>query len=345
MIPHKTLLLDLSPVWYRWVFASTGVFSRKGKKQENGLYDLAEYKDILIYQVVNYIASQKERFGVDEIVIAVDSKPYWRKKYWTGYKYGRKSTDGTPDSNGIDWAASGAVQDEVLTALEQFSSYNVVRIPGVEGDDIIFVLAPMLSKQGTEVIVHSVDHDLIYTMEHPNVKYWQTKYASKTKSCGFVHHNDEEIKQLKYEHCVFGDGGDNIKSIVAYTQFSEEFKEQYPSKTELQVYEKRHEIDVMFRDRNDGISAYKHPRFGAKSFAKKQKKEGFTLEEFLDENPIHQMNYDLNTLISMPESIPTEIVAAIEENYKNNPPRNVGELSNFFMKYGIMSLVGRTGIM
>ena len=84
----KSLIIDLSPVVYRWAFSSTAVYAKKNSKLSNGLYNLNEYKDIFIFQVLDYLSKQKIRFGMEEVILAVDSKPYWRKDIWNGYKLG-----------------------------------------------------------------------------------------------------------------------------------------------------------------------------------------------------------------------------------------------------------------
>jgi len=339
----KTLLVDMSPVYYRWIFSTTAASSKqlKLKKNEDGVYDLDEYQDIYIFKVLDYLTKFKNRFGVDEIVLAMDHGPYWRKEIWSGYKYGRHKND----KSGIDWSKAKKLQRKMTDILKNYSSFKVIDIPRVEGDDSLFVLSEELSKRGHEVIAKSLDHDIIYILEHENVSYWQTKHNAPSKSCGFVEYNGDEIKNLKYEHCVFGDKGDYLLPITAFTEFSDEFKKLYPDMTPLQAYPRRHEIDVAF-EKKYGVSAYKHPRFGAASFHKKMEKEGFTLQDFLKKDPIHIKNFALNKQLGLPSGIPQEIRDLIIHEYDNtNTTRDEAKLIEFFTEYGIFELIGKLGFL
>jgi len=350
----KTLIVDFSPVLYRWTFASTTYAenSLKLKKNENQVFDFNEYKDIFLFKVLTDVSNFKTRFEVDEVILAIDSKPYWRTDYWSGYKFGRKKND----NSGVDWASQRDASVEMIDILDKHSNIKIVKVEKTEGDDIGFVLSKELSKRGNEVIVKSLDHDWFYCTEYPNVKYWQTKHTAPTKKCGYVDFDSEELQKLKFEHRFFGDMSDYIRSVVAYTEFSPEFKKIYPNMTELKAWPKRHEIDISFGIKHaedfpelaakDKLSAYKHPRFGAKSFYKKQEKEGFTYQEFLDRNPIHQLNYDLNTLISMPETIPEDIRQSIIDAYDNlENNKNPGMLSEYFLSNNMFELIGRIGLL
>jgi len=332
----KTLIVDMSPIFYRWAFSTTTEASKTLNVGDDGLYNFDEYKDIFIYKVLDYIAKFKYKFEYDELVLAIDAKPYWREKLWSGYKYGRQ----TEDKSGIDWKKVKQTQSEIVELLRNHSSFKIIKLKGAEGDDVGFVLSEELSKRGHEVIIKSLDHDWIYNLVHPNVKYWETKHNVKDKQCGWVEFNEAEIENLKFEHCMFGDRGDYLFPVVYYSQFSDEFKAMYPDVTELKAYPKRHEIDLAFRKKT-GKSAYKHPRMGAKTFKKKMEKEGFTIDEFLSRNPIYKLNYELNKKLALPSGIPDEIKQAIINEYDNaSSKKNEQALIDYFMKYGAVDLIG-----
>jgi len=335
----KVLILDASPVFYRYAFSSVQIAKNqlKIKPDENGIYPFNEYKDIFVYNVLNSISGMKNRFDVDEVVLAFDTKPYWRQRLWAGYKHGRKSND----KSGIDWNALSDAIHEIAEVLDESSNIKVINPKGIEGDDTLFVLSKELSERGDEVIVKSIDHDIYYCLAYENVKYWQVKHHTKTKECGYVSFNESELNKLKFEHAFFGDSGDYILSVVAFSQFSDKFKEVYPGITELQAWPKRYEIDQKFIEKY-GVSAYKHPRFGAKSYYKKQEKEGFTNEEFLDRNPIYRMNYELNKKISLPEYIPDDIRRIIIDEYdKKHNEKNPAKLNEYFLGNNLFNLIGK----
>jgi len=333
----KILIVDLSPIGYRWINSATktAIKDLNIQKGEDGLYDFNEYKDIFIFKTLEHIALFKRKFQVDEIVLAIDSSPYWRLDYWDGYKYGRN----TNDKSGINWIDAKASQREVIALLKEHSSFKVIDVKGAEGDDVGFVLTKELTAQGHEVIVKSLDHDWIYNLENPNTKYWETKHTVKDKECGWVAFNENDINTLKYEHCMFGDRGDYLLPVTYYSRFSDLFKEKYPKKTPLEVYPMRHKVDVLFKEKF-GKSAYKQPPLGAISFYKKQVKEGFSTQEFLDRDPIYQMNYDLNKKLGLPDGIPTEIREKIIAEYNvSSDVKNNKALTDYFMGYGLIELI------
>lgn len=338
----NTLLVDCSPVFYRMGYSSTtySVNKLNLKKNDSGVYNFEEYKDIFLFNVLDTFSKMKTRFGVDEVVLCIDSKPYWREKFWSGYKHGRTSNDTT----GIDWKSVKNYQREIIDNLNKYSSFKVINVDGAEGDDDIFVLSKELSDRGHNVIVKSLDHDLIYTLEYKNVKYWRTAHTDKNRNCRFVEHNQEEIDRLQYEHCMFGDKGDYLLHAKSFSVFSKKFKEIYPEMTELKAYSKRHEIDLAFIKKH-GVSAYKHPSFGPKNFEKRKKKENITDEDFLKENKIYGLNYELNKQLGLPSGIPEDIRYEIINAYDTSPNEpDFGNLINFFMKYGMINLVGKIGL-
>ena len=332
----KILIVDFSPVLYRFAFSSTNIAKKELKlKKQNGFFSFDDYKHIYIYLLFKYIAKFKYRFDVDEVVLGIDSKPYWRKKIWKGYKYNRYKYD----KSGIEWKKVNETSKEIIDILKKSTSFKVIDLKGVEGDDCLFVLSEYLSSQNCSITVKSVDHDIIYTLLNKNVKYYRTRHIIKNETDEYVEISDKEIKNLKYEHCFFGDKGDNIVPITAYTKFSNEFKELYPKIKELDVWEKRFEIEQEFFKKYNK-NAYDHPRFGKKSYLKKQKKEGFTDIDFLKKNKIHMKNFILNSKISLPEYIPDKIKKEIIEKYNEETEKNPKILYNWLMENNQIELLG-----
>jgi hypothetical protein len=315
-------------------------FGNKNKKQENGLYDFSQYKDNVAFQVIDFLSKQKMQFSADELIIATDQKPYWREKIWPGYKHGRK----TNDKSGIDWKGVSKLQSELVNILKD-TSFIVIDVQGAEGDDCAFVLSEYISNKG-EIIIHSLDHDWIQCLSYNNVSFWETKHSAKTKECGYCIKSPEEIETLRLEHWLAGDAGDYVKHIDSYTQFSDKFKEIYPNKTELEVYPKRFEIDMSFTKKY-GESAYKHPRFGYKSFMKKIAKSGQSIDEFIDENPIRRMNAELNKVLVLMENVPEDIKQQIIESYESqkDKTRNIAVLNEYFLKSNNFELTGKIGLL
>lgn len=333
----KTLLVDMSPVLYSNLFSATSEVQRGGvKAQEVEGYDSPKvpynYEDIVMFKILEEISLLKTQFRTDEVVLAFDNSKggYWRKDYWSGYKYTRsKSRSDSP----IMWDKAFQSFDKLKEQLHNNTTFKCVDIERVEGDDVIFVLSEYLSDQGQEVIIHSLDHDLIYNLKHPGVSYFRTKKAQK-KAGEYVVITPGEILELEIDHLIGGDPGDYIKNVKAYSRFSKEFKNKYPDKNELDVWEKRHEIDVMF-EKKYGVSAYNHPRYGYKMFMK----SALTVQGLLAQNPIYQLNYDLNKKVAMPDGIPQGIRHNIIEMYNDAPTtRRALALQKFFKEQQLFEM-------
>lgn len=341
----RILVLDFSPILYANFFSASAEMQRNGLKpteDENGdmklNFSTEGYKEILQFKVFNELSRLKGQFQVDEIVIAADNPTggYWRKDIYPIYKGQRKAAR---DSSPLQWDKAFGVFDNIKTQISDNTSFKLISVPRAEGDDVMFVLSEYLSLQGHEVVLHSLDHDTVYNLKHKNVQWWRHVKTAK-KPGSYQEASPGEILNLEMEHIIQGDGGDNIKNIKSFSRFSDKFKEIYPDKTELQVYEKRFELDKIFEN-TYGESAYKHPRYGLKTFMRTNK----TVDELLDENPIFKMNYAMNREIALPEGIPSYISSKIIDDYNTvSNKRNIAELQKYFTQEGSFELVGQMGM-
>ncbi len=341
----KTLILDFSPILYSNFISASMEMQRNGlKPNANKKLDISTpgYKEIINYKIMSELSSLKTQFKVDEIVIACDNPTggYWRKDVYPIYKGGRKEKR---EESELQWDKAFAVFDEIKNVIEENTSFKLINLPKTEGDDVMFVLSKYLSLQGQEVILHSLDHDTVYSLKGnfnnsntPGIVKWWRHVKTAKKPGAFQSYEAGEILLLEIEHLVQGDASDNIKNIKSYSRFSKKFKELYPDKKEIDVYDKRFELDEMFEEKY-GCSAYDHPRYGAKMFLKSKK----TIEELLKENPIYELNYKMNSIIAMPEGIPADISKSIIEKYNSaETTRNISALQEYFMKNGCFELIG-----
>ena len=134
-----------------------------------------------------------------------------------------------------------------------------------------------------------------------------------------------------------------FKHIKCFTKFSDDFIEVYPKfkNRERDVYHKHHQIEKMFKEKT-GKEAYKHPRFGYKSMLKAKK----TVEDVLNENEMHRLNYNRNKTLSLPEGIPAEYKEQVIKVYHTAlTDRDMGLLQGFFMKKNLFELMGTIGLL
>ncbi len=273
----KTLVVDFSPILYSNFISAGTEMSGLGLKPDPTTKKLpitSDFKSIIIYKVFEELTTLKYKFGVDEIVIASDNAEggYWRKDVYPIYKGKRKKT--RKESN-LDWDGAFKVFEEIKEALKS-TSFKLIDIPKVEGDDVMFVLSEYLSVQNIEVILHSVDHDTVYNLKHQGVK-WYRHVKTARKEGAFQTPTPQEIEEFELIHLIEGDYGDNIKNVKAYSRFSKDFKALYPDKTEALMYPRRFELERLFLKKYKK-EAYNHPRYGYKMFCKTDK----TLEEFIN---------------------------------------------------------------
>jgi hypothetical protein len=339
----KILLVDFSPIWVRFVFNGVNYHKEMGgekKKELGGIYDFNEYADVVIFNTISEITTFKHKFNVDEIVLAFDTKEagkYWRHDLWSGYKHGRRK-----DAE-FDWKVVHQYQDELKNILDNYSTWKVVSVPRAEGDDVIFTLVPYLDKKDEvqDIIVSSADHDITQCLGlSKKCHFWETKATAKNKEDAFVN-EDIDVEDLRFNHSVFGDRGDYIQHIKAWSKFSKSFREKYPDIDEVSAYPKRYEINEKFKEKF-GVEAYSHPRFGRKMFDKSQK----SLKEVLKENPIYELNYELNKKLVLSENVPKEIQSEIIATYERaNTKRDIQKLMEYFQKLGAFELTGSVGLM
>lgn len=327
------LIVDASPIFYGALFSASKEAKKNGLKLVDSKLPYV-YEDIVVFKIFDELSTLKNKFQADEIIIATDNSEggYWRKEIYPIYKAKRK---GVRDDSEILWEEAFKTFNKVKEQIQYNTSFKMINVKQAEGDDVMFVLTQHLVELGHSLTLHSVDHDTVYNLRHPNVK-WYRHVKTQKKDGNFQEVTIDEIETLELEHIIQGDGGDNIKNIKAYSQFSPKFKEIYPDKKEIDVYSKRFELDILF-EKTYGESAYKHPPFGLKTFQKKKK----PLKEFLKENKIYKENYNLNKILALPEGIPPKIFQSIVDEYNLENTKNYKELSNFFKEQNCFDLIGK----
>lgn len=335
-----TLIVDFSPILYsNFISASTEMKKNGLKPNAAGKLDLSTvgYKEIIQFKILEELSKMKTQFRADEIVIAVDNPKggYWRKDIYAIYKGKRKEKREKSD---LDWDGAFELFEIIKMHISKNTSFKLIDIEKTEGDDCMFILSEYLSRQNHKVILHSLDHDTVYNLKNPGVKWWRhVKTAHQPGEYKEV--SPGEILELEIKHLIQGDNGDNIKNVKSFSRFSKKFKEIYPKKKEIDVYDKRFKLDEIFTN-TYGESAYNQPRYGAKTFMKSNK----TIEDLLSENPIYEKNYMMNRKIALPEGIPTEISAKIIEAYNTVPTEiNIPELQKYFTSSGSFELLGIVG--
>lgn len=182
------LVIDLSHIAYRSLFAA-----RKDIQEIGWSY----FKHMMYSNVLALC----KKFDPDEVMLAVDSKENWRKKYYPEYKENRKEAREKNDE--IDWNAFFTSFKEFVADAKEHFPFYVMEIKYLEADDIIGILAK--EYQHKEKIVVSSDGDFIQLLKYKNFKLFDSMKNCFTKC-------DDPIHFLKVK-CLMGDAGDNVKSV------------------------------------------------------------------------------------------------------------------------------------
>ena len=149
-----------------------------------------------------YVKKFKESHG-PEVVIACDTKNYWRRDIFPFYKAGRKKAR---DASGHDWSAIFDCMNLIKQELREYSPYKVVEVETCEADDVIATLAQKYSAT-QKIMILSSDKDFAQLQRYPNVEQYSPILKKFIKE-------PLPLAQLK-QMIIRGDKGDGIPNILS----------------------------------------------------------------------------------------------------------------------------------
>jgi 5'-3' exonuclease len=150
----KTLLIDLSHICYRNVFAIASDIKQVGF----GIFRHAIIKSVLF---------NIEKFNPDKVYICCDAKRNWRKKFYEPYKGHRKEAK---DKFDIDWDQFQETVNDVIEGFKEYFPFYVVQEDWLEADDVISYLVRFNPLE--EKIILSSDSDFVQLLKYPNTKIY-----------------------------------------------------------------------------------------------------------------------------------------------------------------------------
>ena len=172
--------------------------------------------NLLRHMVMNTLRSHKQKFGRDygEIVIACDSKRYWRKQQFPYYKANRKKAR---EDSGFNWPLIFDTINLIKEEIRTFLPYKVIEIEGAEADDIIATLVEWSvdndSKEGAlfsepnPLLIISGDHDFIQLQKYSHVKQFSPIHKKFIKP-------ESTPQEYILEHIIKGDKGDGVPNVL-----------------------------------------------------------------------------------------------------------------------------------
>lgn len=164
------------------------------------------------HMILKNLRSYEKEFSVKygELVLAYDSKHYWRRDIFPFYKQNRKKDR---EKSGYDWNAIFEVLNKIRDEIKEFFPYKVVEVYGAEADDVISTLTSYQAYKNEildtpkKVLILSGDKDFIQLQKFSFVSQYspvQKKYI-KEKS---------PEKYVK-EHILRGDKSDGIPNFLS----------------------------------------------------------------------------------------------------------------------------------
>ena len=171
------------------------------RMNETKQVDEGMVRHMILNSIRNYVMQFKSDYVESDadVILAWDSKHYWRRDYYPQYKAGRRK--GRQES-GLDWNEIFEVTNKIRDEIKENLPYKSVEVYGAEADDIIAVVSNSYDK----VMIVSSDKDFIQ-LHTGSVKQW----SPVTKQEVNGHDPDTYIK----EHVLKGDSGDGVPNVLS----------------------------------------------------------------------------------------------------------------------------------
>ena len=194
----RVLLVDYSNLAAR-AFFSHSLHTSKG--EHSGM----------VFGALKMLKSKITRYGVDEVVVALDSKPYWRSLVLPTYKAGRRKNFGLDSADGADFNRQFGDLKKILSSLDM----KVVSSPGLEADDIL-ALSCAMRKDEDEYFIYSSDHDFSQLVG-PKVTVLRGSEKDPIVDMSNVEEHTRGVGPERYPEllALTGDPTDNIPSAFA----------------------------------------------------------------------------------------------------------------------------------
>ena len=208
-----SIITDLSQIISACVF--TGDASNCARHPSN------DSKSMIKHSVLNSLRANfvlhKKRYG--QMILACDNSS-WRYDVFPQYKHQRKLKRAS-DTSGIRWDFVNEVKDELISDLDNFFPFPVIKVKKAEGDDCIGVLTKLITKTSVvlgevnmfddvepeEILLISSDKDNFQLhMLGKHVRQWSPMDKKLVKP-------DGSARNALIEKIVKGDPGDGILNI------------------------------------------------------------------------------------------------------------------------------------
>ena len=168
--------------------------------EKTNIVDEGIVRHMILNSVRMYRTMFNEEYG--EIVLAYDSKHYWRREVFPNYKANRRKGR---EKDNKDWDAIFSCLNKIKAELKENFPYKHLEIYGAEADDIIATLVKKYPNQ--KVMIVSGDKDFIQLQKHENV----SQYSPITKK----YINGVDAYDYIKTHILKGDTSDGVPKVLS----------------------------------------------------------------------------------------------------------------------------------
>ena len=183
-------------------------------------------EDMVRHMILNSIRMYRTMFKDDygEIVLAYDSRHYWRRDIFPQYKQNRKKGR---EKDNFDWNSIFELLNSMKSEFKEILPYKFLEVYGAEADDIIATLCKEYQDQKTMIV--SGDKDFIQLQKYKNVK----QYSPILKKYVNGHNPDTYIKT----HILKGDSSDGVPNVLSPDHtFVEGLRQRPLSKKKIEAW-------------------------------------------------------------------------------------------------------------
>jgi 5'-3' exonuclease len=158
-------------------------------------------RHLILKSLERYEREYEDEYG--EVVLAYDSKHYWRKEFFPYYKWSRKKDR---QKSGLNWNSIFDLLNLIKDEIKEHFHYKVVEVDGAEADDVIAVLCKHKNPK-ERILILSGDKDFIQLHRYPGV----VQYNPVTKRYVTSENPWTYIRQ----HVIKGDKSDGIPNFLS----------------------------------------------------------------------------------------------------------------------------------
>jgi hypothetical protein len=202
------ILIDFNQLFFSAIMSTAG----KDVNSEN-----PEGASLIRHIVLSAILSYKKKYGkkYGDVVLACDSREYWRRNVFPQYKANRKKDR---DNSKADWPFIFQELDKIKVDLKENFPYKIIEVDGAEADDVIAIIAKYtqtnelvrtgLIDEPEPVMIISADTDFCQLQKWKNIEQFSPIQKKVIKP-------PVPLNEFIIDHVCGGDAGDGIPNICS----------------------------------------------------------------------------------------------------------------------------------